>query len=195
LILFDSAGDLWLGSQFSVSDGSVAVIEYTPAQIAEMQMGASPTPALTVKTESEFGGLSAITFDEKGNLWIAVPNTESGANGVNGGLVEMFNVAGKTGTLSQPDVMITPSAISSINQSLDEPYGLAFDDQGSLWVANRQSSDQVSGSRNSTGFLVKFAANQITASGSPVPPTIVSPNRKSTNIDNPTTIVFGPTVK
>ena len=190
LILFDSAGDLWLASQFSVSDSSVAVIEYTPAQIAEMQMGASPTPTLTVKAGSEFDGLSAITFDKSGNLWIAVPTPEGGANLVYGGLLEMFNVAGKTGTLSQPDVVISPASISSTNQSMDRPNGIAFDDQGGLWVAS-----DISSGRNDTGFIVKFAADQLTASGSPVPPIVLTPNRKESNLNYPARIVLGPTVK
>jgi secreted PhoX family phosphatase len=189
-ILFDSAGDLWLASQFSVSDSSVAVVEYTPAQIAEMQMGASPTPTLTVKAGPEFSGLSAIAFDKTGNLWIAVPTPESGANLVYGGLLERFNVAGKTGTLSQPDVVISPANISSTNQSMDRPNGIAFDGQGGLWV-----SSDISSGRNDTGFVVKFAADQLTVSGSPVPPIVLTPNRKASNLDYPAPIVFGSTVK
>jgi len=188
-ILFDSAGDLWLAIQYSASDNSVAVNEYTPAQIAEMQMGASPTPTLTVKAGPGSDGLSAFTFDRSGNLWILVPTTESGANLVYGGLVEMFNVAGKTGTLSQPDILISPAGISSTNQSMDRPNGLAFDDQGGLWV-----SSDISSGRYDTGFIVRYAPNQLTTSGSPVPRVVLTPNHKGSNLDYPAPIIFGPTV-
>lgn len=194
-IQFDSAGDLWIAEETLVSDDSEAAIEYTPTQITEMQMGGSPTPILTVLAGSGFFGISAITFDKSGNLWMAVPNPGIGANGVAGGIVEMFNVAGKTGTLSQPNVVITPAAISPINQSLDRPSGLAFDNQGGLWVSSNLSSDQISGSRNSTGFIVKFAANQLGASGSPVPPIVLTPNHKASNLYHPSPIIFGPTAK
>jgi hypothetical protein len=193
LILFDSAGDLWLTDQFSVSDSTIAVVEYTPAQIAELQMGTLPTPTLTVVAGPQSDGLSAITFDKSGNLWIAAPATEYGAGLVYGGLLEMFQVAGKTGTLSQPDVVITPSAISSTNQtnqSMDRPFGLAFDDQGGLWV-----SSNISDGRDDTGFIVKFAAKQLTTSGSPVPPIVLTPNRKADNLQWPSPIVIGPTVE
>lgn len=188
-ILFDSAGDLWLSFQYSVSDNSVAVIEYTPAQIAEMQTGSSPTPTLTVKAGPLSEGLSAFTFDRSGNLWILVPTTESGANLVYGGLVEMFNVAGKTGTLSQPDIVISPAGISSTNQSMDRPNGLAFDDQGGLWV-----SSDISAGRYDTGFIVRYAPNQLTTSGSPVPRIVLTANHKGSNLDYPSPIIFGPTV-
>jgi secreted PhoX family phosphatase len=191
LILFDSSGDLWLASQFSASDETVAAIEFTPPQIAEMQMGASPTPTLTVKAGSKFDGLSAITFDKSGNLWIAVPTPEEGgANLVYGGLLQMFNVAGKTGTLTQPEVVISPAAISSTNQSMDRPNGIAFDDQGGLWVCS-----DISSGRYDTGFMVKFAADQLTTSGSPVPHIVLYPNKKASNLDYPSYIAFGSTVK
>jgi secreted PhoX family phosphatase len=185
---------MWLGHQFSQSGSSPAVLEFTPPQIAELEMGGSPIPALSVMAGFELS-ISAIVFDEKGNLWIAAQNPGGDPNGVDGGTLEMFQVAGKSGALSQPDVTITPASISSINQSLDEPSGLAFDGQGSLWVSNRLSSDQVSGSRNSTGFLVKFKANQLIASGSPVPSVVINPNRKASNLQNPTTVIFGSTAK
>jgi hypothetical protein len=193
LVRFDSAGDLWLAYQFSQSDPSPAVLEYTPVQIAELQNGGSPMPAITVVAGSL--KISAIAFDKQGNLWIAASNEGGNPNGVDGGTVEMFQVAGKSGTLSEPEVTVTPAPVSSINQSLDQPSGLAFDGSGSLWVSNRLSSDQISGSRNTSGFLVKFAANQLTASGSPVPPTVISPNRKATNLQNPTSVIFGPIIK
>jgi len=190
LIRFDASGDLWLGSQYSVSDGSVSAIEYTPAQITEMQMGTSPTPALAVVAGPSSAGISAIAFDRAGNLWLAAPTPESGANLMWGGTLEMFTVAGKTGTLTQPDVVITPAAISSTNQSMDRPNGLAFDDHGDLWV-----SSNISSGRNDTGFMVKFAADQLTASGSPVPRVVLYPNRKATNLDYPSPIAIGSTVK
>ena len=158
-------------------------------------MGGSPAPALTIEAGSDFEAIWAMAFDAKNNLWIAASTFDHNSNGVDGGVVEMFKVAGKSGTLSQPDVTISPSAISSINQSLDRPSGLALDDQGSLWVSNPTSSDQVAGAANSTGFIVKFTPDQLTASGSPVPPTIISPNRKGSNVKFPSPIVFGPTVK
>lgn len=195
VIRFDSAGDLWLAYTFLPSSAGPPAIEFTAAQVAEIQVGGSPAPALTIEAGSDFEAIWAMAFDAKNNLWIAASTFDHNSNGVDGGVVEMFKVAGKSGTLSQPDVTISPSAISSINQSLDRPSGLALDDQGSLWVSNPTSSDQVAGAANSTGFIVKFTPDQLTASGSPVPPTIISPNRKGSNVKFPSPIVFGPTVK
>ncbi len=96
--------------------------------------------------------------------------------------LEMFQVAGKSGALSQPDVTITPAAISSINQSLD-----GFVRIGIRWSRKPLRSALVVirpslVGRNSTGFLVKFAANQLSASGSPVPSVVINPNRKASNL-------------
>lgn len=190
VIRFDSSGDLWIAYQFSVPNNSPALVEYTPAQITEMLTGGSPSPSLTVLAGSGLFRISAFAFDAGGNLWMAVPGTSGGANLMYGGLLEMFQVAGKTGTLSQPDVMITPAAISATNQSMDRPYGLAFDDQGGLWV-----SSNISSGSDDTGFIVKFARDQLATSGSPVPPIVLIPNRKATNLDYPSPIVFGPIVK
>jgi hypothetical protein len=193
LVRFDSAGDLWLGHLLALS-GPPAVVEYTPEQIAELQTGGSPTPALTVLPGTSLVDVPAIAFDENGNLWLAASSQAGNPNGVDGGTLEMFDLAGKSGKLSEPDLTLTPTAISSINQSLDQPSGLAFDDRGNLWVSNGTSSDAISGSRHSSGFLVRFDADQLTASGSPLPPIVITPNRRGTNLHNPGTVIFGPTV-
>jgi hypothetical protein len=196
VIRFDPAGDLWLAYPYLYSSTAPSSVEFTSAQVAEIQQGGAPAPALTVEAAGpDLVAITAIAFDAESNLWIAAITLGTDPNGVESGSVEMFHVAGKSGTLSLPDVTITPSAISSINQSLDSPSGLAFDKKGGLWVANSSSSDQVSGGANSTGFLVKFAASQLAASGSPVPPTVISPNRKGSNLKYPAGLIFGPTVK
>jgi hypothetical protein len=196
VIRFDSAGNLWLAYPGVYSSPWASAVEFTAAQVIEIQMGGSPVPSLVVEAlGSDLVAVSAIAFDANANLWIAGVTYGIDPNGVDGGSVQMFDVTGKSGTLSQPDVTISPSAISSINQSLDAPSGLAFDQKGNLWIANSKSSDQVSGGANSTGFIVKFAAGQLTASGSPVPPTVISPNQKGSNLKYPGRVVFGPTVK
>ena len=58
----------------------------------------------------------------------------------------------------------TPGAAVTISGgALNGPMGLAFDNAGNLWVAN-----------NTGNTLVKYAANQLTASGSPTPAVVVS---------------------
>jgi hypothetical protein len=190
-IQFDSAGDLWIVGETLLLNDSEAVIEYTPTQITELQMGESPTPALTVSaaSPSPFNYVTAITFDKTGNLWMTITNQNGGANLQFGGSVEMFKIAGKTGTLSQPDVVITPAPISSTNQSLDRPSGLAFDSKQGLWV-----SSNISAGRYDTGFIVRYLPDQLTTSGSPVPPIVLTPNHKGSNLDYPSPVVIGPTV-
>jgi secreted PhoX family phosphatase len=195
VIQFDSAGNLWLGYEYLPSFASATAVEFTAAQIADIQANGSPAPMLSVQLGSDIEYINALVFDTQGNLWIAASTWAIDPNLMFGGVVEMFNVAGKSGTLSQPDVTITPSAISAINQSLDDPSSLAFDNQGSLWVSNPISSDLISGAQNSGGFIVKFSADQLTASGSPIPQTIITPNRKGSNFRFPALLLFGPTIK
>jgi hypothetical protein len=196
IIRFDSAGDLWLAYPGVYSSPWASAVEFTAAQVTEIRTGGSPTPSLVVEAVgSDLVAVSAIAFDANANVWIAGVTDGIDPNGVDGGSVQMFDVAGKSGVLSQPDLTISPSAISRINQSLDAPTGMAFDQKGNLWIANSKSSDQVSGGANSTGFIVKFAASQLIASGSPVPPTVISPNQKASNLKYPGRVVFGPIVK
>jgi DNA-binding beta-propeller fold protein YncE len=135
-IAFDAAGSLW------VSDNQLRVIyKYTAAQLAA---SGSPPPAFVLTAADSLVNPTGIAFDAAGNLWIA-------NNGRSNLLA--FTPAQLAG--------IGPSAphivISTNKGSLSIPIGLAFEEDGSLWVVG------------GTGVLTKFAPASLGASGAPAP--------------------------
>jgi sugar lactone lactonase YvrE len=135
-IAFDAAGSLW------VSDNQFHVIyKYTAAQLAA---SGSPPAAFVLTAADSLVNPTGLAFDAAGNLWIA--------NLGRSNLLAFTpaQVAG-TGPL-EPNVVISSSA-----GSLSIPIGLAFEEDGSLWVAG------------GTGVLTKFAPGSLSASGAPAP--------------------------
>lgn len=135
-IAFDAAGSLW------VSDNDFRVIyKYTAAQLAA---SGSPPPAFVLTAADSFFNPTGIAFDAAGNLWVA-------NNGRSNLLA--FTPAQLAGSgPSAPNVVISSNA-----GSLGIPLGLAFEEDGSLWVVG------------GTGVLVKFAPASLGASGAPAP--------------------------
>jgi len=135
-IAFDAAGSLW------VSDNDFRVIyKYTAAQLAA---SGSPPPAFVLTAADSLVNPTGIAFDAAGNLWVA-----------NNGRSDLLaftpaQLAG-AGPL-EPNVVIT-----STGGSLGIPIGLAFEEDGSLWVVG------------GTGVLAKFAPASLAASGAPAP--------------------------
>jgi sugar lactone lactonase YvrE len=138
-ITFDRLGDLWVAN---AANNTVA--EFTAAQLAA---GGAQTPAKTLRT-AQLSKPGRLSFDAYGNLW--VPNF--GANTV-------VAFSPDTLALSATTPTIPPTLTLSVNGgSLSGPTGVAFDQQGDLWVTNRTGNT-----------LVEFTNGQQTASGSPVP--------------------------
>ncbi len=108
-----------------------------------------PTVALPVS-----GNFAGVAFDASGNLWASSSNANF--------LVKFAATKLAQGGAAAPDVFVTANA-----RSLSGPSGLAFDRDGSLWVAN---------SGGNSNSLVKFAPAQLEKSGSPTPAaTITAP--------------------
>jgi len=132
-VAFDRSGDLW------VSDyNNSMVAEYVPpfknGSVASLEVG---SPSFSV-TGCSGQGLSSvcspngIAFDPSGNLWVADTQNDS--------LVE-FRAPFSVG---EPVSMVIggPSEVDGqVNGSnLNEPYGIAFDSSGNLWVADSQDN-------------------------------------------------------
>ncbi len=135
-IAFDGAGSLW------VSDNQLHVIyEYTAGQLAA---SGSPTPAFVLTAADSFVNPTGVAFDGAGNLWVA-------NNGRSNLLAFTPAQLAGAGPL-EPNVVITSSA-----GALGIPIGLAFEQDGSLWVVG------------GTGVLAKFAPAGLGASGAVAP--------------------------
>jgi DNA-binding beta-propeller fold protein YncE len=135
-IAFDTAGSLW------VSDNQLrAIYKYTPAQLA---VSGAPPPALVLTGADSLVNPTGLAFDAAGTLWVANNGRSS---------LLAFSPAQLAGAgPSAPHIVITSNAAS-----LTIPIGLAFQEDGSLWVVG------------GTGVLSKFAPASLGASGAPAP--------------------------
>ena len=137
-LAFDAAGSLW------VSDMKAQTIVAYGAE----QLEASGTPAPRVRIAVSGDTLASPTglaFDARGDLWVA---------NLGNGTVVGFGAAqlGASGVRAPQVTLATHHA-----ESAGEPAGLAFDDEGSLWVVELD------------GMLSKFTRDQLAASGTPTP--------------------------
>ena len=172
---FDGAGNLWIAAGGSPE----GVFELTSAQISQtgpLPQVVMPTLELTSTT---FNFPGSIAFDHSGNLWV-------------GGLtspVLSFDAAdlSGSGTISPaPAVTIEPVIIKKKNSSFEDSTGVAFDNQGNLWVASGRSDPKA---KNQNGTIAGFKASQIATSGNPVPTLFLLADRI---IKFPGYITFGP---
>jgi sugar lactone lactonase YvrE len=74
-------------------------------------------------------------------------------------------------TLIAEDILLS----SNGEDSLDNPWGLAFDGFGNLWVTNEEPEQN-----GGQGSIVEFTPNQLTSSGSPNPNAVIT----STAVDD-----------
>ena len=140
-IAFDSSGDLWVADTFNAR-----VSEYTPpfteGEAASLVLGQA---SLGVSGCNN-GGLSAaslcdpfgLAFDSSGNLWVA--------DAVNNRVLEYVKGSGfATGqaaalVLGQPDFTHSEwnqcDCVSDTASTFNNPWGIAFDSSGNLWVAD-----------------------------------------------------------
>jgi len=75
-----------------------------------------------------------IAFDKSGNLWVA----DTGFNRVLMFAPPFTNGAGATLVIGQDNFTSSTSNLSPIG--LDQPYGLAFDNDGNMWVADTNNN-------------------------------------------------------
>jgi sugar lactone lactonase YvrE len=107
---FDSAGNMWVTDYINQQ-----ILKFTPAQLGSGES----TPTVAILTAKEPWG---IAFDAQGNLWVGY------YNGNNVLEYAASDVQSWSGALADPAPMLT---IDSPNG----PLGLAFDHNGSLWIA------------------------------------------------------------
>ena len=157
-LAFDASGDLWVANY---PDNTI--IEFTPS---EMVTGI-PTPNVTIaSTAGSLSGPLGLAFDPSGDLWVANFNQNT---------VAEFTPS-ELATSGSPTPNVTLSANS--NNSLDRPWGLAFDSSGNFWVANGDNST-----------VVEFTPSQLAATGSPTPNVTLSANPDN-SLDDPIGLVF-----
>ncbi|SRR5579863_135440 len=148
---FDAAGNLWV-PLFT----SNAVEEFTAAQLSAANGSSTPpSPAVTlIANAGSLNSPAALAFDANGNLWVT--NVAMGANTV----VEYS--ASQILTDGSPIPAVT---IGSASGSLNQPFGIAFDAGGNLWIGNDDGQSTV----------VEFTASQLAQSGTPVPVVTITP--------------------
>jgi sugar lactone lactonase YvrE len=138
--LFDSSGNLWIAN----TDGN-QIFEFAVASIGTSG-SLLPTVVIQGPSVSEPGEMA---FDQNGTLWVA----NSGNN-----TIAAFTKA-QLASSGSPTATITLSSTSvGALLSINVPWGMAFDSQGSLCVSNYVD-----------GTISKFGSEQLTASGTPAP--------------------------
>jgi sugar lactone lactonase YvrE len=147
--VFDALGDLWVSD-----NGANAVYVFTPQQLAASSTNATPT--VTITSSQPFAGPLGITFDNKGDLWVA-----------NNASTTIYQFALSELPTNPGTYTLTPSVILSDdgNGSIQAPWALIFDSKGDLYSSNA----------NAPFTLVAFSPAQQMQSGSPVPALTISP--------------------
>ncbi|MGB6463597.1 MAG: hypothetical protein WA799_07730 [Nitrosotalea sp.] len=85
-------------------------------------------------TSSVLYSPDGMAFDKSGNLWIA----DTGFNRLLEFSSPFTNVEKATLVLGQDDFVSTSPALSAIG--LDQPYGITFDNNGNMWVADTNNN-------------------------------------------------------
>ena len=159
-VAVDAAGNLWVARH----DNQV-VAEYSVSQLGSSQAVAAADSLLSDGTS--LTDPSGLAFDAQGNLWVADQGDSS---------IQEFTPAQlAAGGSPTPAVIISASA-----GSLQQPFGLAFDKNGNLWVSNATGNT-----------LVEFTSSQLATSGSPTP--AVTLTAASNSIVGPLLIAFNAT--
>jgi secreted PhoX family phosphatase len=173
---FDGRGNLWVSD-----NGNSQVYVFLRSQLTASSPMAVPETIMTSSTA--FSGPIGIAFDGGGDLFVA----NNGGNTIYGfkasslpNLNVMSNVTTPNGP---PPTPVTPTVtLSSISNSIQGPWGLAFDGFGNLWSSNAGAASTV----------VEFTRSQIAATGSPTPNITLASATVSSNatLVSPTGIGF-----
>jgi hypothetical protein len=182
-VKFDGAGNLWVVDE-NIANGNGTtgeVFRYDRGQI----LGLSPgnhfiDPDFGIGS-SDFVHLEGLTFDGGGNLWLADESTNQIFKFPN----SQLDGSGLSNNLT-PSVVLSGVPIKGpCGSTLNNPYGIAFDSSGSLFVAGAFVSS------GCPGTLAEFSPGSISASGSPNPSVFVKA-KKNGNVNDPGYLTFGP---
>jgi sugar lactone lactonase YvrE len=133
-IAFDPLQRLWVAN-FETG----TIVRFDPEQLA---LGGARTPAVTI---TGLSGPTALAFDARGALWVANSPAHT--------LFKYSAAQLETSGSPRPEVVL-----SAVEGSLSNPFALAFDATGRLWVANI-----------GTATIVAFTPEMLAATGSPAP--------------------------
>jgi hypothetical protein len=139
-LAFDRSGNLWMSDA-----ANNEVFEFTTGQLGG---GANVMPALILTSTPAFDGPLGIAFDSSGDVWIANNNLGGSA-----GAIFEFSAAQLSG-LSGVRALAPAAILQSNGTSISEPWALAFDGNGNLWVTNQDDS---------INTVVQFSKAQIAA--------------------------------
>ena len=143
-IAFDSSGNLW-----AVDSGNNRILEFTApfsnGEAASVVLGQSiftTGPGNAGDSAAGLSGPTALAFDPRGNLWIAdrynnrVVEYVLGTSGCSAGELctgmDATLVIGQTGFGTQTE--------GRTATTMFDPYGLAFDPNGNLWVLDSNNA-------------------------------------------------------
>ena len=154
-LAYDGSGDLWAANTLGGK-----IVEFTPSQLG---VGGTQAPAVSLTVSDPVG----IAFDGTGNLWVA--------EGTSNQVVEYSRSSIAHSGTPSPTVVL--SSDSTTPHSLVNPFGLAFDGSGNLWVSNLSGSS-----------IVEFTLTQISLTGSPRPHAVLK--GPTTHLTDPNGLAF-----
>ena len=151
---FDYQGNLWV-----TDNGSNEVYAFKRSQLNPTAVTAALTPTETITSSTAFNGPIGIAFDYAGDLYVA----NNGGNTIYGfkaSTLPNLYVGSVAMTPVPTPTALTPTVtLSSSSNSIQGPWGLAFDGYGDLWSSNA----------NAPNTVVEFTRSQTAATGSPTP--------------------------
>lgn len=135
---FDAAGNLWIGN-----NGAGNVLRFPPAQ---QKNGGMPDVTITKTFNGVLANPRAPAFNSDGDLWVSSAKTSQAA-------------AYRFGSAGVATPVMTVNLKNAQGAAVPSPDGLAFDNEGNLWVAASDNS------------LYKYEASNL-ADGANVKPTV-----------------------
>jgi sugar lactone lactonase YvrE len=179
-IAFDQAGNLWLATTGEAYGTPLAIVEFTPAQLATANGNVTPVDSLlgfsVIGTEAQ--AQLAIAFDPNGNLWLTTDIDSV--------------VAISKASLDQLGTNRSPAPFVTLQTSTPPTLGtsLAFDGAGNLWVLSvSDGTSTIYGTPPTT--LERFSAATLTTSGTP-PDITINLNGVPSSFEGEVAIAFAP---
>ena len=114
-----------IGISTSASKGHVWVANYSSSSISELELNNNGTVTV-VSSDLTGGGIkhpNGIAVDGSGNVWVANWEGET--------LTELQGASG-----ASPGQPLSPASGFGADANLHEPYGIALDSSGNIWVSN-----------------------------------------------------------
>lgn len=169
--VFDKNGNLWVSD-----DQANALYQFSTTQLLSSNTGLVPN--ITLTSQTAFEGPLGIALDAGGDLFVA-NNSGTSIQGFNSSILP-----GRGNVTLKPSVIISNNTSNANQNSLQSPWGLAFDTTGNLWASNAASPDTI----------VQFAKSTLTSSNSTAPAITITPATVSDNttLAAPNGIAFDP---